>query len=85
MVKYLLMFVAIFSYVTIRAFQQRNVAFDNYRWIVPTCYAMQALDIYVVSTVARNGLNLPLVICNGTAATLGCFAAMWFHKRFVKK
>lgn len=83
--KYLLMFLAIFSYVTVRAFQQRNVAFDNYRWIVPTCYAMQAIDIYVVVAVSKNGWTWPLVVTNGTAAVCGCFVAMWFHKRFVKK
>lgn len=82
---YLAVFVASFSYVAVRAFQQRNVAFDNYKWIIPTSYIMAAIDIYIVATIARQGWNITLVLTNGTAACLGCLFAMWVHKRFVKK
>lgn len=81
----LLMFFATFSYVMTRAFQQRNVAFDNHGWIIPTSYIMAMIDIYVVATVAREGWSVALVLTNGTAGALGCVCAMWFHKRFVKE
>lgn len=82
---YLMMFAATFGYVTLRAFQQRNVAYDSYTWVIPTCYGMAVLDVYVVATVAKAGWSFPLVVTNGTAALLGCYFAMWFHKRFVKR
>jgi hypothetical protein len=79
------MFIATFSYVALRALQQRNVAFDNHKWVPMTCYAMAIADIYCVAFVAREGLSLPLVLTNGTAAMFGCFFSMWFHKRFIKQ
>jgi len=79
------MFGAGFLYVMLRAFQQRNVAFDNYWWIPPVSYAMAAVDMYVIVNVARNGLTWVYVAVYGTAAALGALCAMRFHKRFVKK
>jgi hypothetical protein len=82
---YIVIFFATFSYVMFRAFQQRNVAFDNHKWIIPTSYIMAMIDIYIVATVAREGWSIPLVLVNGTAGALGCICAMWFHKRFVQE
>lgn len=78
------MFAATFCYVLLRAFQQRNVAFDNHGWVIPTSYAMAVMDIYIVATVARSGWSIPLVLVNGTAAALGALCAMRLHRRFVK-
>lgn len=82
---YLTMFLAQFSYVMLRAFQQRNVAFDNFWWIVPTSYGMAAIDIFIVASVAKQGWSLPLVFWVGTAGASGAMSAMLFHKRFVMR
>lgn len=83
--KYLAVFVCMFVYVMLRAFQQRNVAFDNYTWVVPTSYAMAVTDIFLIASVAKAGWSIPLVLSYGTAGALGSLCAMLFHKRYIKK
>ena len=85
MIKWSLMFLAGFFYVMLRAFQQRNVAFDNYWWIPPTSYCMAAVDMYVIVNVSRNGMTWMYVAVYGTSAAMGALVAMWFHKKWVKK
>lgn len=79
------MFCAMFVYVMLRALQQRNVAFDNYFWVIPTSYAMAAFDVFIIAFVAHAGWSVPIVLSNGTGAALGALCAMKFHKRYVKK
>jgi hypothetical protein len=78
-------FGASFLYVMLRAFQQRNVSYDNYAWIVPTSYSMAIVDTLVMSWVAKTGWSTPFVFIFGTGSALGCIAAMQFHKRYVKR
>ncbi len=82
---YVLAFFASFGFIALRAFQQRNVAFDNYLWILPTSMLMAAAEVYVVANVAQRGYHLPLVATIGLGSGAGCLAAMFLHKRFVKK
>jgi len=79
------MFVACYLYVLLRAFQQRNVAFDNYGWVIPTSYGMAMLDVFIVAFVAHLGWSVSVVVANGTGGCLGAISAMWLHKRWVKK
>lgn len=81
--KYLVIFGATYLYVMARAFQQRNVAFDSYRWIPMVSYTMAVLDVFIVTTVAREGWHVAIVLACGTAGTLGCWSAMLFHKHYV--
>lgn len=83
--QYLEMFAACYVYVLLRAFQQRNVAFDNYKWIIPTSYFMASADVFIVAFIARTGWHLGLVIANATGAALGCLSAMYAHHRWVRK
>lgn len=83
--KWPLVFLAGFVYVMLRAFQQRNVAFDNYWWVAPTSYCMAAVDMFIIVTISRNGMSLMWIFCYGTSAALGAMFAMWFHNRWVKK
>ena len=83
--QYLTMFGACYCYVLLRAFQQRNVAFDNYRWIVPTSYFMASMDVFIVAFIAHTGWSVGIVLANGTGAALGCISAMYAHHRWVKK
>jgi hypothetical protein len=82
---YLLMFAAMYCYVLVRAFQQRNVAFEHYRWIVPTSYIMAMLDVFIIAFVAHQGWTTALVFANGSGGALGALSAVYLHKRWVKK
>lgn len=79
------MFGACYLYVLFRALQQRNVAFDNYRWVMPVSYCMATVDVFIISFVAHAGWSIMVVAANGTGAALGAMSAMLFHKRFIKR
>lgn len=81
----LTMFAAMFAYVMLRALQQRNVAFDNYAWVIPTSYCMAVVDVFIIAFVAHQGWTVPIVLANGSGGALGALSAMWFHKRFIKR
>ena len=81
----LTMFGAMFAYVMLRALQQRNVAFDNYAWVVPTSYCMAVVDVFIIAFVSHAGWTVPIVLANGSGGALGALCAMQFHKRYVKK
>lgn len=77
-------FAASMGFIFLKALQQRNVAFDNFAWIMPTALAMGFAEVYVIATVAVVGYDLGLVLSIGTGAGLGAMAAMVVHKRFVR-
>lgn len=81
----LTMFGAMFAYVMLRALQQRNVAFDNYGWVIPTSYGMAVVDVFIIAFVSHQGWTIPIVLANGTGGALGALCAMAFHKQYVKK
>lgn len=83
--RYVVMFGACYVYVLLRAFQQRNVAFDNYWWIIPTSYGMSVVDVFIVAFIAHTGWSPGIVFANGTGGFLGALSAMWLHKRWVKR
>lgn len=83
--QYLEMFLAVYAYVLLRAFQQRSVAFASYWWIPPVSYLMAAADVFIVVFVARSGWHLGLVLANGTGGALGALSAVWLHKKWVTK
>lgn len=83
---YVLAFLASFAFIFLRAFQQRNVAFDNYAWIIPVSWAMAATEFLVVTMIAKqDSYNVLLVIMLGSGAGTGSLSAMLLHKRYVKK
>lgn len=78
-------FFASLAFVFFKAFQQRNVAFDHFTWVMPTSLGMALTEFYVVALVAQHGYSLPLVFAAGCGAGLGAIAAMSTHRRFVGK
>lgn len=83
---YLVALVASFAFIFLRAFQQRNVAFDNYAWVIPVSWAMAATEFLVVTMIAKqDSYNVVLVLTLGSGAGMGSLTAMLLHKRFVKK
>jgi hypothetical protein len=78
------MFASCYFYVLCRAFQQRNVAFANYRLMVPTSYCMAVLDVFIIAFVAHAGWTPLIVFANGSGGCLGAISAVFLHKRWVK-
>ena len=81
---------AYFVYVFFKAFQQKNVAFDHRKWVLPTSYAMAFTEVITISLIAFNaaqGLSWTLIlfaIALGTGGGLGALLAMSAHKRYVR-
>ncbi len=81
---------AYFLYVFFKAFQQKNVAFDHYKWIMPISYAMSFTEVLVISLVAYNaaqGLSWNIVwfaLAIGTGGGTGALLSMWIHNRYIK-
>jgi hypothetical protein len=76
--------VAMFAFVFLKAFQQRNVAFDHYLPVVPTSIAMAFCEVYVIAVVVRVGYHVPTVLSVGIGAGLGALGAMALHKRIFR-
>mgnify|MGYP003679893111 CR=1 FL=1 len=75
---------AMYVFVFLKAFQQRNVAFDHFKWVIPTSWAMAIAEVYVISLIAVQGYSLWLAGAIGTGAGLGAICAMYLHKRIMK-
>jgi hypothetical protein len=83
--KIFIAFICQLIFVFLKAFQQRNVAFNNFLWVVPTSLSMAIVEYAVVAIIVKSGYNLPIVLAAGTGAALGCVGAMFLHERYVKK
>lgn len=77
------LFAASFVFVFLKAFQQRNVAFDNYRWVLPTSMGMAATEVYVISVIAAKGYAILAVLGMGLGAGAGALVAMYLHGKYV--
>lgn len=82
--------IAYFVFVFFKAFQQRNVAFLHYKWILPISYAMSLTEVLVISLVAMKAVHgfswelVTLGLAIGTGGGLGAVSSMWLHNRYVK-
>jgi hypothetical protein len=79
-------------FVFLKAFQQRNVAFLHYRWIMHISYAMSLTDVAVIAIVAHKtataGLTPDLIwfgLAIGTGGGLGAIVSMHVHERYLTK
>jgi hypothetical protein len=81
--------VAYFVFVFFKAFQQRNVAFLHYWWVMPISYLMACTEVFVISLVAHEatqGLSWSLLwfaLTIGTGGGLGAVISMWVHNRYI--
>lgn len=80
---------AYFVFVFFKAFQQRNVAFNHYKWVVPISYLMSATELLVIALVAREAVQgwegmTSMILGVGTGGGLGAVLSMWVHNRYVK-
>lgn len=81
---------AYFLFVFFKAFQQRNVAFLHYRWVMPVSYIMSLTDVAVIALVAHkaatDGFTWELVIFGiaiGTGGGLGAITSMKLHEKYI--
>ncbi len=81
-----------FFSVFAKAMQQRNVAFMNYKMIIPVSYLLSTTDIVVWSIVAVEAIHQGsilgmwlMAIAVGTGGALGSMCAMYIHHRFFTK
>lgn len=74
-----------FFYVFLRALQQRNVAFDNFLWVIPISWLMSGMDAFMIMQVAKADYTPALVFALGTGSGLGAMLAMYLHRRWIKK
>lgn len=74
-----------FLFIFLKAYQQRNVAFDNYGMVLPTSFGLALTEVYVIAKVAVLGFTIPLALTIGVAAGSGAVCAMLIHRRYHTK
>lgn len=85
MLKILTIFGCSFVFVGLKALQQRNVAFDNYLWVVPTSVCMGFVEYGTIILIVNSGYSIPVLLAAGLGAGFGALSAMIFHRKYVKK
>jgi len=79
-----------FFKVAARAFQQKNVMNDKYVSIIPVSYLMGIFEVAfaglsVTKIIADGWLQiLPIAFAYGTGGWIGCWFAIWLHKKVHK-
>jgi len=77
---------AMFGFVFLKAFQQRNVAFDAPVWVVLLLsYGMSYSEVYVISVIATLGFSPELGFAIGTGSGWGAVTAMALHRKIFGK
>lgn len=78
------LFGANFMFIFLKAFQQRNVAWLNYVFVLPLSIFMAAAEFYVIHQISVLGWTWWAVISGGLGAGLGALAAMYLHERITQ-
>ncbi len=76
---YALAFFVPLVYVFLRVFQQRNVAHEEYTWIVLTSFGITAFEILSITLIVSKGWALFIPLASGGA--IGSVLAVIIHKR----
>lgn len=78
---YLALGLASFVFIFLKAFQQRNVAFNHYLAVIPTSLLMAVVEVFAVATIAAEGWSIGIVLAVGIASGTGAVTAMLTHNR----
>jgi len=73
--------IASYISVFVKAFQQRNVAFNNYLFVPVFSLAMAFTEVYIIINIVQLGASWDLVWKLATGAVLGCWSAMYLHNK----
>lgn len=77
---------ATFIFIFLKAFQQRNVAFDAPAYVVVlTSLCMAFAEVYVIAAVVVQGYHIPLIISVGIGGGVGAVLSMQLHKRIFRR
>ena len=79
----MIIFLATFVYVLLKAFQQLNVVGYHYRLVLPVSFGMAITECVIVLTIAIEQ-SLWLALPMGLGGGMGACLAMYLHKRYVK-
>ena len=74
------LFIANFCFIGLKAWQQRNVAYLKYGWVLLVSNLLAVVEIYVIFRVAAVGPTLETVIPIGMGGALGCVTAMYLTR-----
>ena len=81
-------FLASFTYVALKAFQQLNVMHHRIGWIIPISYGMAICEFLLVGFIAIASIHavsdfekIILVFQIGTGGAVGAIVSMILHKR----
>jgi hypothetical protein len=83
MIELALACLATLVFVGLKSFQQRNVAFDHYKWIIPTSIGMAFTEFFVIVYVVSAGYHWPAILALGACAGLGSLSATLLHGRLL--
>ena len=85
-------FLASFTYVALKAFQQLNVMHHRVGLVIPISYAMAVCEFFLVGFIAIASINAAsdidkafLVFQIGTGGAVGAILSMTLHKRMRNK
>jgi len=75
------------SYISVfvKAFQQRNVAFNDYLFVPVFSLAMAFTEVYIIINIVQLGASLDVVWKLAAGAVLGCWSAMYLHNKIKRK
>lgn len=68
-----------FAYIFVKAFQQKNVIYNKYWWMIPCSWLMGLSEVYVIAAVAADATWIT-GLCIGTGGGIGCILSCKAHK-----
>ncbi len=84
MINYVLVGVAAFVLVTLKAIQQQNVVGGHYKLVIPVSYGMALCEVAILLYVTATrdwAMALPI----GTGAGLGAVLGMFIYRKYIKR
>lgn len=81
---YTLTFLSSFLYIFTKSFQQNNVTYRQYKWILPTSMVMAVMEVFMVSVLSKHGIGW-LVLFVGSGGGLGSICATFVHHKYLTK
>ncbi len=78
---YVLIFIANFVFVLLKAVQQRNIVGDYYLWVPPVSFLMSAAQVAIILYIVQS--DWWAIIPMGLGGATGGMLGMYIHRRFI--